>query len=93
MSHPLAHLGDLVKGTVALAMVVAGVFWFRYGTLDPCDALAERAVLGMENPLAAAAAPLLLRGMIASAELGTGQCLEGLWKFETGRFDPPATAR
>jgi hypothetical protein len=75
---------------VLLALAASpGGFWLLYGTLDPCDALAGRALRVLAGPLpsdplsqhlARSAGPAMVR-----ASLGTitaGECLDVLWKLE-----------
>lgn len=77
---------------IALISAAPGVFWLSYGTLEPCEAVALRGPvlyaqqedIGEEGErfvqlFGAAAFRARLAGLTPQ------QCLETLWRMETGR--------
>ncbi len=79
---------------LALALIAAapGAFWLFYGTLEPCEAVATRgSVLYAEEENLGPEGERFMQlfGVAAFraqlAGLSPQQCLETLWRLETGR--------
>lgn len=67
---------------IVLLGVVAmpAAFWLRYQTLDPCDALASRAAIETGTRPSQA----MLRAFLDARGMTQGDCLQSLWRAETG---------
>lgn len=79
---------------LGLVAVSPALFWFAYGTVDPCVAVATRGpaifaarhAAAPEEALAARAlGPAAYAAILADAGMSPPQCLQLLWRLETAR--------